>query len=110
MRVAEVAAPLGAVNGPERNLNRIGIRYNRHMSRVAGADGCRAGWICVIRDLTDGGLDALLVRDASQLVTLASSWDILAVDIPVGQKRRCLLWGTVRQASWVWPSSGIGRV
>jgi predicted RNase H-like nuclease len=58
------------------------------MSRVAGADGCKAGWICVIRDLEDGGLEALLVEDANRLVTLASNWDALAVDIPIGLTER----------------------
>jgi predicted RNase H-like nuclease len=57
-------------------------------SLVAGADGCRAGWICVMAQLgTDRRLRLLgveLVADFAALLSLTQGCAALAVDIPIG--------------------------
>lgn len=51
-------------------------------TRVAGADGCKAGWVVVTWH--DGSVDSVLVRDARALGDHALEADVLAVDIPIG--------------------------
>jgi predicted RNase H-like nuclease len=47
---------------------------------VAGADGCRAGWVICRRD-TDGSLD---IRVVEALADACEGLSILAVDMPIG--------------------------
>lgn len=60
--------------------------------RAAGADGCRAGWICVTR--TEGRvLDAFCAATAAELVGREPRPDELTIDVPIGLPdkgaRRC---------------------
>jgi predicted RNase H-like nuclease len=52
--------------------------------KIAGADGCKQGWICVIRNLEDGEIEARVVGDASELLALSLDLAVLTVDIPIG--------------------------
>lgn len=52
------------------------------MNRIAGADGCRAGWLRVER-LTSGQL-AAAIRSTEQLVASAHQFEVLTIDIPIG--------------------------
>lgn len=52
------------------------------MPLVVGADGCKAGWIAVARDLQSGELSHRVVPALSDLLSLAP--DVLAVDMPIG--------------------------
>ncbi len=54
------------------------------MARVAGADGCRAGWIWIARDSATQTVDAEIVSDATSLANFTASLAVLALDIPVG--------------------------
>lgn len=52
---------------------------------LAGVDGCRAGWLVVLRDLT--GREASRVRivpDFAHVLALPEQPEIIAVDIPIG--------------------------
>ncbi len=54
------------------------------MARVAGADGCKAGWICISRDLTSGALGVDVFPTARALIRQTPPPEILAVDVPIG--------------------------
>lgn len=61
---------------------------------VAGVDGCPAGWIAVLRDLT--GREAARVRVAPQLVDVIDAPErpaVIAVDMPIGLPDRIGLAG-----------------
>lgn len=51
--------------------------------RAAGADGCRAGWICVARG-AEGAIDACCVAHVAELLRLDPRLDVLAIDVPIG--------------------------
>lgn len=53
--------------------------------RFAGVDGCRGGWIAVLRKLNAPEDMHLLVLDRfADLLTLQPHLDIIAVDVPIG--------------------------
>lgn len=52
--------------------------------RIAGADGCSAGWIWLTLDLATGELDHQCVGSARELLALTPQADILAIDVPIG--------------------------
>lgn len=57
--------------------------------RVAGVDGCKAGWIAVLRTLNDpGDLQLRLFSDFCDLLTAEPKLDIIAVDMPIGLPER----------------------
>jgi predicted RNase H-like nuclease len=51
--------------------------------RAAGADACRAGWICVTRD-ADGVLASACHATAEALLAQRPRPDALAIDVPIG--------------------------
>jgi predicted RNase H-like nuclease len=53
------------------------------MPRIAGVDGCPAGWICLVWGF-NGRVELRLLVDAEEVVSLASRLDVLAIDIPIG--------------------------
>ncbi len=54
------------------------------MTLVAGADGCRSGWLCVVADaMTGEPREAFIAPDFATLVARADIVQI-AVDIPIG--------------------------
>ncbi len=52
---------------------------------LAGVDGCKAGWVAVIRNLADPASIRLeIVPDFESLVNFSPSLGIIAVDMPIG--------------------------
>ena len=51
---------------------------------VAGADGCRAGWVVVLYDRQSGAHLARVVADFRALLTLPEAPAVIAVDVPIG--------------------------
>lgn len=56
------------------------------LARLAGIDGCRAGWIAVIRD--GAALETRIVSSDDDLIALFSQCAVAAVDIPIGLAER----------------------
>lgn len=54
------------------------------MAWVAGVDGCRAGWIVVLRHLETGEVRQTVIPQISGLVTLPEDPTIIAIDMPIG--------------------------
>jgi predicted RNase H-like nuclease len=54
------------------------------MARLAGADGCPAGWICVTRDTVNGRIESALFSTARELIYQKPEPDVLMIDIPIG--------------------------
>jgi predicted RNase H-like nuclease len=56
---------------------------------VAGADGCRAGWVCVLRQVEPPFEErAFLARRFDEILTHPAAPSIIAVDIPIGFPER----------------------
>ncbi len=51
---------------------------------VAGVDGCRSGWICVVREIGSGEIHTTCFDDIRALLTTKPTAKIVAVDIPIG--------------------------
>ena len=54
------------------------------MRIIAGADGCRAGWICVTQDQDTGVIRSGVYPDANALIFQEPEPVVLALDIPIG--------------------------
>jgi predicted RNase H-like nuclease len=54
------------------------------MRIIGGADGCRAGWICVTWDRDTGVIRSGLYPDANKLIFQEPELAVLALDIPIG--------------------------
>lgn len=54
--------------------------------RIAGVDGCRAGWVAVVEDAD--GLHALIAAADAELYDLIDSASVIAIDIPIGLSER----------------------
>ena len=53
------------------------------MARIAGIDGCPAGWLRVERS-SDGVVSAATFPSAEALFHDASQFEVMAIDIPIG--------------------------
>jgi predicted RNase H-like nuclease len=51
---------------------------------AAGADGCRAGWICVTRELHSREIASACFGSARELFSQRPSPDVIAIDVPIG--------------------------
>ncbi len=51
---------------------------------VAGVDGCRAGWVVVLRDRNAGTHLARVVADFRAVLSLPEEPAVIAVDVPIG--------------------------
>ena len=51
---------------------------------IAGADGCRAGWLCITRDTAAGAVSAAVFPSAVQLIRQEPRPAVLTLDIPIG--------------------------
>jgi predicted RNase H-like nuclease len=60
---------------------------SRRGGRAAGADGCKAGWLCVTRDAA-GRLDSACFATAEALLAQRPRPDALGLDIPIGLPER----------------------
>ena len=56
------------------------------LTRIAGIDGCRAGWIAAIRD--GGAIDTRILGSDDELVALFAECAVVAIDIPIGLSER----------------------
>jgi predicted RNase H-like nuclease len=60
---------------------------------VAGADACKAGWFCVVRELETGSVCPVVASTSEALLAATESMAVLAIDIPIGLpnagKREC---------------------
>jgi predicted RNase H-like nuclease len=54
------------------------------MAKVAGVDGCPAGWLAIQRDSLTGEMQPLVASDAADLFDRTVSCDVVAIDIPIG--------------------------
>jgi predicted RNase H-like nuclease len=54
------------------------------MAVVAGADGCRAGWLCVSREVGGGNVAVRVFRSAQELFDQDPRPVVLTIDIPIG--------------------------
>jgi predicted RNase H-like nuclease len=55
---------------------------------IAGADGCRAGWVVVLHDAESGTLRLRVVSSGRALLSLAETPAALGVDLPMGLPER----------------------
>ena len=51
---------------------------------AAGVDGCRAGWVCVTRELGSREIASACVDSARALLSQRPSPDLIAIDVPIG--------------------------
>lgn len=54
------------------------------MAWVAGADGCRAGWVVVLRELDTARTEVVLVPRFRELLDLSLKPSVVAIDVPIG--------------------------
>ena len=58
------------------------------MSIICGADGCRAGWLAITKNLGTGAIDCHLFATAKELIHNSSAPFVIALDIPIGLPER----------------------
>lgn len=56
----------------------------RSTTWVAGADGCKAGWVVVLREVKSGKLEVKLASSVEEVFRWKPSPEILGIDIPMG--------------------------
>jgi len=54
------------------------------MTTIVGADGCRAGWLCIFEELPSRQLGSKIFATVAELFAAAREIDVLAIDIPIG--------------------------
>ena len=54
------------------------------MGTICGADGCRRGWVALIRDLATGSISWRFCADMHELVYGTPPLQVIAIDIPIG--------------------------
>ncbi len=54
------------------------------MAIVAGADGCKTGWLCVAKDLDTGLIISDVFGNAQLLLQHKLELSVIAIDIPIG--------------------------
>lgn len=52
--------------------------------RLAGVDGCRAGWFVVVEDTDTGAVVGRVERDLEAFVLAEGAPEVIAIDIPIG--------------------------
>src|SRR5207245_2674687 len=67
-------------------IHTIGAREGRRidMSIVCGADGCKAGWLAVSKDIEADSVSWRLCRTARDLFYDKPIPEIIALDVPIG--------------------------
>ena len=58
------------------------------MTRLAGVDGCRGGWLCITKDVETGEVRAEVFSSARELFSQNPAPAVLTVDIPIGLPER----------------------
>ena len=63
------------------------------MTRLAGVDGCRGGWLCISKDTETGEVTAEVFSSARELFSQSPTPTVLTIDMPIGLpdegSRRC---------------------
>jgi predicted RNase H-like nuclease len=72
--------------GDTRETDTFPRRLAEPLTRIAGVDGCRAGWLAVIRD--GDALETRIAVSDEELVALFSQCAAVAIDIPIGLAER----------------------
>jgi predicted RNase H-like nuclease len=54
------------------------------MAVVAGIDGCRAGWLCLTKDLSTGAVQARILDGVGDVLGLVPRPEVVMVDVPIG--------------------------
>lgn len=54
------------------------------LMRLAGVDGCKAGWFVVVEDTDTGAVAGSVERDLEAFVLAEGAPEIVAIDIPIG--------------------------
>lgn len=54
------------------------------MAIVAGVDGCKAGWLCITKDVSSGFIDSAIYLEAKTLLSQFPQPDLFGIDIPIG--------------------------
>ncbi|HWY26604.1 MAG TPA: DUF429 domain-containing protein [Candidatus Angelobacter sp.] len=54
------------------------------MAWVAGIDGCKAGWVCVLRNLETARTNFEILTHVSAVSSLLEKPKIVAIDVPIG--------------------------
>jgi len=68
--------------GDTRTTDTFPRRLAEPLTRLAGIDGCRAGWVAVIRE--GDALETRIVHSDDELVALFVQCAVVAIDIPIG--------------------------
>ena len=58
------------------------------MTRIAGVDGCRGGWLCITKDTETGEVTAEVFNSARELFSQDPSPAVLTIDMPIGLPER----------------------
>lgn len=62
------------------------MRIDEHADIIAGVDGCRAGWLCIVLNRESGEASARISQDFASLLNGLEGTRVIAIDIPVGLK------------------------
>jgi predicted RNase H-like nuclease len=54
------------------------------MTHIAGADGCKSGWIVVYKDIAASRIESRVVAGIQELFDTVDDLAVLAIDIPIG--------------------------
>jgi predicted RNase H-like nuclease len=68
--------------GDARTTDTFPRRLAEPLTRLAGIDGCRAGWVAVIRD--GDALETRVLTSEDELAALFAQCAVVAIDIPIG--------------------------
>lgn len=60
------------------------------MTWIAGADGCKVGWVVVLRELKSRELKIELVRNIADVLRWKRALKVLCMDIPIGLLERAV--------------------
>jgi hypothetical protein len=72
--------------GDTRETDTFPRRLAEPLTRLAGIDGCRAGWVAVIRD--GDALETCIAVSDDELVALFAQCAVVAIDVPIGLAER----------------------
>lgn len=54
------------------------------MRNIAGIDGCRSGWFCLVEDLSSGEIGVRIISTIGEVLEWLPLPEVVAVDIPIG--------------------------
>ena len=54
------------------------------MAYIVGADGCKAGWLAIHKDLNSSVITSKVYTSSDQLISQSTNPNVLGLDIPIG--------------------------